>query len=158
MDYNLIKKLVKIVEQSEITDFSVQEGDLKIKISKNGKNNIVNTVVSQPFNEQFNYSQPSHANPISNENKAIVPTDDSSKYHEVLSPIVGTFYRSPSPDSDSYVQVGDNVSVGKVLCIIEAMKLMNEIECDTNGKVIKILVENATAVEYNQPLFLIEKS
>ena len=158
MDYNLIKKLVKIVEQSEITDFSVQEGDLKIKISKNGKNNIVNTVVSQPFNEQFNYSQPAQANPISIENKAIIPTDDSSRYHEVLSPIVGTFYRAPSPDSNPYVQVGDSVSEGTVLCIIEAMKLMNEIECDESGKIIKILVENATAVEYNQPLFLIEKN
>jgi len=158
MDYNLIKKLVKIVEQSEITDFSVQEGDLKIKISKNGKNHFVNTMVSQPFNDQVNYSQSSQSNPIINENKAIVPTEENLKYHEVLSPIVGTFYRAPSPDSDSYVQVGDSVTVGAVLCIVEAMKLMNEIECDTNGKVVKILVENATAVEYNQPLFLIEKS
>ena len=106
----------------------------------------------------MNYSQSSQSNPIINENKAIVPTEENLKYHEVLSPIVGTFYRAPSPDSDSYVQVGDSVIVGAVLCIVEAMKLMNEIECDTNGKVVKILVENATAVEYNQPLFLIEKS
>jgi acetyl-CoA carboxylase biotin carboxyl carrier protein len=69
---------------------------------------------------------------------------------------VGTFYRAPSPDADPYIQIGDSVSPGSVLCIVEAMKLMNEIECDATGKVVKILVENATPVEYNQPLFLIE--
>ncbi|GBD89327.1 biotin carboxyl carrier protein of acetyl-CoA carboxylase [bacterium BMS3Abin04] len=77
--------------------------------------------------------------------------------HEIRSPIVGTFYRAPAPDADTYVQVGDRLSEGSVLCIVEAMKLMNEIESDVSGKVVKILVENATPVEYNQPLFLIEK-
>lgn len=156
MDYNLIKKLVQIVEQSEITDFAVQEGDLKIKISKSGKNQIVNTVVSQPYHENVITTQIPNSSP-NNETKHVEPAKNP-KLHEVLSPIVGTFYRSPSPDSDAYVQVGDSVSVGKVLCIVEAMKLMNEIESDTNGKIVKILVENATAVEYNQPLFLIEKN
>ena len=77
---------------------------------------------------------------------------------EVKSPMVGTFYRSPSPEADVYVNVGSLVSPGSVLCIIEAMKLMNEIESEVSGKVVKILVENAQPVEYNQPLFLIEKS
>ena len=71
---------------------------------------------------------------------------------------MGTFYRAPAPDADPYVQVGDQVSTGTTLCIVEAMKLMNEIECDANGKIVKILVDNATPVEYNQPLFVIEKS
>jgi len=158
MDYNLIKKLVKIVEQSEITDFSVQEGDLKIKISKNGRNHIVNTIGSQPYPEQMYSTQVSQANTTVSESITVENLVDNSKFHEVLSPIVGTFYRAPSPDSNPYVQVGDSVSEGTVLCIIEAMKLMNEIECDESGKIIKILVENATAVEYNQPLFLIEKN
>ncbi len=78
--------------------------------------------------------------------------------HEIKSPIVGTFYRAPAPDADAYVQVGDSISTGSVLCIVEAMKLMNEIETDVSGKVIKILVENGKPVEYNQPLFLIQTS
>ena len=77
---------------------------------------------------------------------------------EVHSPMVGTFYRAPSPDADPYVEVGQSVSVGQTLCIVEAMKLMNEIEAEISGKIVKILVENAQPVEYNQPLFLIEKS
>ena len=82
----------------------------------------------------------------------------SDNLFEVKSPMVGTFYRSPSPDADAYVSVGNDVSPGTVLCIIEAMKLMNEIESEISGKIVKILVENAQPVEYNQPLFLIEKN
>ena len=158
MDYNLIKKLVKVVEDSNITEFSVQEGDLKIKISKNGKQEVVNTVISQPVAQGIPQPQaPTMQNSVESNNSA--PTEDvsDSNLHEVRSPIVGTFYRAPSPESDPYVQVGDTVSEGSVLCIVEAMKLMNEIESDANGKIVKILVENATAVEYNQPLFLVEK-
>jgi len=157
MDYNLIKKLVKVVEQSEITEFSIQEGDLKIKISKNGKQPIVNTMLSQPMVAQENMSQPVQQQAVAAPNATEVVSENSN-LHEVRSPIVGTFYRAPSPDSDAYVQVGDSVAEGSVLCIVEAMKLMNEIECDASGKIVKILVENATAIEYNQPLFLIEKS
>ena len=157
MDYNLIKKLVKVVEQSDITEFSIQEGDLKIKISKNGKQQAVNTVLSQPMVAQENIIQPLQQQVAVGTNASDV-VEDNSNLHEVLSPIVGTFYRAPSPDSDAYVQVGDSVAEGSVLCIVEAMKLMNEIESDASGKIVKILVDNATAIEYNQPLFLIEKS
>ena len=155
MDINLLKKLIKMVEQSEITEFSVQEGDLKVRISKNSRQAA--NVQIQPVTE---FSRPTTiTNPI---NEAVpIPTSSSveqseSKYHQIKSPIVGTFYRSPAPDADPYIQIGDNVSAGSVLCIVEAMKLMNEIECDVSGKIVKILVENATPVEYNQPLFLIE--
>ena len=158
MDYNLIKKLIKVVEQSDIAAFSIQEGDLKIKISKNGKQQIVNTVVSQPAVGQVNEVQPVMAQADTTPSETLAGDNTDSNLHEVRSPIVGTFYRSPSPDSDAFVQVGDSVSEGSVLCIVEAMKLMNEIETDVSGKIVKILVENATAVEYNQPLFLIEKS
>ena len=82
----------------------------------------------------------------------------SSNVHEVRSPMVGTFYRAPSPDADPFVNVGDSIGAGKVLCIVEAMKLMNEIESEISGKVVKILVEDAQAVEYDQPLFLVELS
>ena len=83
-------------------------------------------------------------------------TESDSSLHVIKSPIVGTFYRAPAPDADAYVQVGDTVSAGSVLCIIEAMKLMNEIESDVEGKIVKILVENGKPVEYNQPLFMIQ--
>lgn len=157
MDYNLIKKLVKVVEQSDITEFSIQEGDLKIKISKNGNQQIVNTVVSQPAMENVNAVQPFVAQVETTQSETVSGESTNANLHEVRSPIVGTFYLAPSPDADAYVQVGDSVSDGSVLCIVEAMKLMNEIESDAGGKIVKILVENATAVEYNQPLFLIEK-
>ncbi len=156
MDYNLIKKLVKVIEQSDIAELSVQEGDLKIKISKNSKQAMVSTVVSQPV------VQPTQVLPAVPEANSSVESKAeeavNSNLHEVRSPIVGTFYRAPSPDADAYAQVGDTVSEGSVLCIVEAMKLMNEIESDVNGKIVEILVENATAVEYNQPLFLVEKN
>ncbi|MEN8192718.1 MAG: acetyl-CoA carboxylase biotin carboxyl carrier protein [Bacteroidota bacterium] len=156
MDINLLKRLVKVVEQSDITEFSVQEGDLKIKISKNSKQ-LMNTVISQPSNPVS--VQTAEQSVVSEQPVQTAKAEElNDNYHEVRSPIVGTFYRAPAPDADSYVQVGDTVSVGSVLCIIEAMKLMNEIESDVDGKIVKILVENATPVEYNQPLFLVEKN
>ena len=98
-------------------------------------------------------SQPSSA---SAEVRTQVPTETKSKYHEIKSPIVGTFYRSPSPDADPFVQVGDTISQGTVLCIIEAMKLFNEIESEISGTIVKIMVEDASPVEYDQVLFLVE--
>jgi acetyl-CoA carboxylase biotin carboxyl carrier protein len=154
MDINLIKKLIKIVEQSEVTEFSVQEGELKIKISKNSHQTSVQ-LQSVPVET---VRQTVHI-PQSSETVSVVHSEPAkSNYHEIRSPIVGTFYRAPSPDADAYVQVGDSISQGTVLCIVEAMKLMNEIESDCSGKIVKILVENATPVEYNQPLFLVEKN
>lgn len=153
MDINLLKKLIKVVENSDITDFQVQEGDLKVKISK--QNNSVSHFVTQP---QVSVNPaPALVTPEPVAQKETVDKADSN-LHEILSPIVGTFYRSPAPDADLYVNEGDNITQGTVLCIVEAMKLMNEIEADVSGKIVKILVDNATPVEYNQPLFLIEKS
>jgi len=157
MDINLIKKLIKIVEQSEITEFSVQEGDLKVKISKNS--NHIPQVSFQPvsdFSKPVSVHQESSVQTAEIQKNTPVQENAKSNLHEIKSPIVGTFYRAPAPDADPYVQVGDIVAPGTVLCIVEAMKLMNEIECDISGKIVKILVENATPVEYNQPLFLVE--
>jgi acetyl-CoA carboxylase biotin carboxyl carrier protein len=150
MDLNLIKKLIRIVEQSEISDLSVEEGELKVSISKGSKNpNIV-------------YQNAPYAPvPVQKENiGAVLPAAGSElkeNQYEIKSPIVGTFYQASSPDAEPFVKVGDQVKAGSVLCIVEAMKLMNEIESDVNGRVVKILVDNASPVEYNQPLFLIEK-
>jgi len=157
MDINLIKKLIKIVEQSEITEFSVQEGDLKIKISKNSYSKTQAVFQQMPAVIPEITANVPVTSTTQEEPKLLEPKEEKkSNLHEIRSPIVGTFYRAPAPDADPYVQVGDIVSPGTVLCIVEAMKLMNEIESDVSGKVVKILVENATPVEYNQPLFLIE--
>lgn len=159
MDINLIKRLIRIVEKSEITDFSVQEGDLKLRISKN--NSFAQPMSNVVFTQQGSAQQASSPSTqeAAKEQKEAKPVESAGdqNIHEVRSPIVGTFYRAPAPDADPYIQIGDQVTQGSVLCIVEAMKLMNEIECDVAGKIIKILVDNATPVEYNQPLFLIQK-
>jgi acetyl-CoA carboxylase biotin carboxyl carrier protein len=155
MDINEIKKLIKVFENANVTELSIQEGDLKIKISKNGTSGG-NQVYAQPLHLES--SSVPQVSPVSQSTAQATESSADENYHIINSPIVGTFYRAPGPDADPYVQAGDNVSNGSVLCIVEAMKLMNEIECDVSGKIIQILVENGTPVEYNQPLFKIEKS
>lgn len=152
MDINEIKKLIKVFESAKVTELSIQEGDLKIKISKNGNPSNVGYIQQNiPLELPAVNSQAS-----SGESVNVAPVEDNS--HIIKSPIVGTFYRSPAPDADPYCQIGDQVSPGSVLCIVEAMKLMNEIECDLSGKILQILVEDGTPVEFGQPLFKIEKS
>ncbi len=154
MDLNLIKRLIKVVEKSDITEFSISEGDVKIKISKNN-GQVSQVVTSVPVQAQAPIAAPQPAAPKPAEAQPAAEKQQDENLHEVRSPIVGTFYRAPAPDADPYVKVGDHVSPGTVLCIVEAMKLMNEIESDVSGTVEQILVENATPVEYNQPLFVI---
>jgi acetyl-CoA carboxylase biotin carboxyl carrier protein len=160
MDLNLIKRLVKIVDSSGVTDLEIVEDGVKIKIAKKIRSSqMISTV---PVTEA-DVKQVIPAAPLPNKTEvALEPAKEEEKIplnvHEIRSPIVGTFYRSPSPDDDPFVQVGAEVSPGTVLCIVEAMKLMNEIEADVNGKIVKILAENGKPVEYNQPLFLIELS
>ena len=156
MDLDLIKKLVKIVDNSSVTDLEIDENGLKIKIAKKNRQTQVITQPQIPVTTSQPVIQPAES-PIKEvvEKKPEVEAAPAN-VHEIRSPIVGTFYRAPAPDADSYVQVGTVVSPGSVLCIVEAMKLMNEIESDVSGKVTKILVENGKPVEYNQPLFLIE--
>lgn len=154
MDLNLIKKLIKILEASEVTDLEIEENGTRVKLAK--KVRVMQAVsfaqspMAAPVNQQTSVSV------SKTEDKRAV--DEHVGLHEIKSPIVGTFYRAPAPDADAYIQVGDSINVGSVLCIVEAMKLMNEIESDVSGRVIKILVENGKPVEYNQPLFLIQTS
>ena len=150
MDLAYLKKLVKIVEQSRVDEIEVEEEGLRIRVARNSHTNssIAHTTTPPPA--------PSPPNAVDTAVTPAVPVVPEVKYHEVKSPIVGTFYRAPAPDADEYVQVGQTVQPKTVLCIIEAMKLMNEIECDVAGRIVKILVENGQPVEYNQILFLIE--
>ena len=151
MDLNLIKRLVKIVDTSGITDLEIEENGIRVKIAKKIRQA---QVVAEP---QVS-AQTVQAEVKVEEKPEQVEETIPANLHEIRSPIVGTFYRAPSPDADDYAEIGDEVSPGTVLCIVEAMKLMNEIEADVSGKIIKILVENGKPVEYNQPLFLIETS
>lgn len=151
MDLNLIKKLVKLIETSEVTDLEIEENGTRIRVAK--KIRVANTPLHAP---QYSVPAPQIHTEVRELKAAPREEETSTGLHEIKSPIVGTFYRAPAPDADSYVQVGDMVSQGSVLCIVEAMKLMNEIESDVNGKIVKVLVENGKPVEYNQPLFLIQ--
>jgi acetyl-CoA carboxylase biotin carboxyl carrier protein len=164
MDLKDIRQIIKIVESSNISEFELEEGGTKVKILKNTRTNVMPVsdvqVVRTPTPQSA--IQPS-VNTTVAESIPKVPAVEpesviSDNSVEVRSPMVGTFYRAPSPDADPYVEVGQTVSVGQTLCIVEAMKLMNEIEAEISGTILKILVENAQPVEYNQPLFLIEKS
>ncbi len=153
MDLKEIRQLIKMVESSDISQFEIQEEGKKLKITKNSHSSaqVVQHTVAPPAPAA---AAPAPAAP---EQAAPAPAKKDNVV-EVLSPMVGTFYRSPSPDSDPYTDVGKTVKAGDVLCIVEAMKLMNEIESEVSGKVVEICVENGEPVEYNQVLFRVEKA
>jgi len=165
-DLNYIKKLIKIIEGSNVNELEIEEEGTKLRVvkSKPSDNQPPQILTYAPPIQQYqpqvstsNQLQTHAEQTIKGEKKEEVQ-DSGKKLLEVRSPIVGTFYRAPSPNADPYVQVGQQVSKGAVLCIIEAMKLMNEIESDYSGKIVKIHVENAQPVEYNQLLFSVEPS
>lgn len=160
MDLNYVKKLIKILATSAIDEIEIEEEGKRIRISKNTHNNVATVQQSGVPQDII----PLSSSPAAPQTATLGPTPPSvvseakpeKKYHEIKSPIVGTFYRAPAPDADPYVEVGQVVQQGSVLCIIEAMKLMNEIESDSAGRVVKVHVENGQPVEYNQVLFSIE--
>jgi len=155
MELSYIRKIIKLVENSEVDEIEIEEEGKKIRVAK-----------SKPFPANYQIPLPAQyppAPPAAPAPAAAAPPAEQKpkpekQYHEVKSPIVGTFYRAPSPDAEPYVEAGQQIKEGDVLCIVEAMKLMNEIESDIAGKVVKIMVENAKPVEYNQVLFLIDPS
>lgn len=144
MDLDLVKKVIKIAEEADISGLAVQQGDFRVEVKREKGGHMI---VSQPAQHQAS-SAAATSKPKEEEEEGIVV---------ITAPMVGTFYRSPSPDSSAYVEVGDKVEPGKTVCIIEAMKLFNEIESEMRGEVAKILVENGQPVEYGQKLFLIRK-
>ena len=157
MDLDLIKKLVKIIDSSGVTDLELEENGLKIKIAKKIRSAQVITQAQIPVASAQPVIQPTASTADETAKQKSEAEAVATNLHEIRSPIVGTFYRAPAPDADSYIQVGSDVSPGSVLCIVEAMKLMNEIESEYSGKIVEILVENAQPVEFNQVLFLLEK-
>lgn len=151
MDLRKLKKLIDLVEESGIAELEITEGEEKVKIVKSG---AVATVAVAPAPPPPAAPAPAVAVALPGP-AAPEPASPAPDGHPVKSPMVGTFYRTPSPDAKPFVEVGQAVKEGQIICIIEAMKLMNEIECDKTGTVKAILVENGQPVEYGQPLFII---
>src|SRR3954469_20264425 len=164
MDFKQIQELIKIVNRSNIGELRIEEGDFKIIIKQ--KEEPVPVYTSGAPVQSFlpappPVQQPSIANqPAATNNSANAP--EAAKPAENLitikSPMIGTFYRSSGPEKPAFVSVGDEVTVGKTVCIIEAMKLFNEIEAEVKGTIVKVMVEDASPVEYDQPLFLVDPS
>ncbi len=171
MDFKEIQELIKLINKSNLTEFKMEKGDFKISIrtKKFGKMMsqpilqaqpqmvpIQTAQMQQPAASQGSSSTKEEAAASDNQTNGETSTGAKDNYVAVKSPIVGTFYRSASPDKPPYIKVGDTVGVGDVVCIVEAMKLFNEIESEVSGKVVKIIAEDATPVEYDQVLFLID--
>ena len=147
IDVEILQQALKIMKENDLVEFIYEQKDLKIGLKKATQAQLV-----QP---NFINQTPSVAQPVAPETKPEKLKEDENLYI-VKSPMVGTFYRAPSPDSPPFVNIGDVVDQGKTLCIIEAMKLFNEIESEVSGTVVKVLVENSSPVEYDQVLFVVE--
>ena len=158
MDLKEIQNLIKFVAKSGTSEVKLETDDFKITI-KTGPtgNTTVQQLVAAPIVQGPTASAPlevAQTQPVS----AAAPVVEDSKYITVKSPIIGTFYRRPSPDKPLFVEVGHSISEGDVLCMIEAMKLFNEIESEITGTIVKILVDDSSPVEFDQPLFLVDPS
>jgi len=153
MDVRKVKKLIELIESSDIAELEIVEGEESVRISRNSSQTVYTAapavaapapIAAPPSNDGINHSSPGTEEP------------DLPQGETMDAPMVGTFYAAASPTSDPFVKVGDSVSVGDTLCIIEAMKMLNQIESDKSGTIKAILVDNETPVEFGQPLFVIE--
>lgn len=159
MDFKQIQELIKIVNKSNIGELSIEEKDFKITIRQ--KEEPVQNFLTAPAPSYSALPPAPVAVPAVGAGPAEIkaPTiNKTDNFITIKSPMIGTFYRRPSPDKPIFVEIGDEVSPGKVVCIIEAMKLFNEIESEISGKIVKVLIEDASPVEYDQPLFLVDPS
>ncbi len=163
IDLDQIRELLSVVSSTDVTELTIEFGDQRITVKKSPpvvagsevKPIVVKTDSVVPTALPKLASPPSE---MAKKEEPAAPQLEESRngYIEITSPMVGTFYRSPSPDAAAFVQVGDRVAVGQTVCIIEAMKLMNDMPAEVAGKVVKIMVDNGTTVEYGQPLFLVD--
>jgi acetyl-CoA carboxylase biotin carboxyl carrier protein len=166
MDFKSIQEILRFVSKSELTEVEIEQKDFKLKVKRQLPDvHMVQAPYAAPALMQAPMQAMPMPAPVSAPVSAPAAGDSTSasaesgkNLFEYRSPIIGTFYRASGPDKDVFVKVGDMVRKGQVLCIIEAMKLFNEIESEVEGKIVKILVENSQPVEYDQPLFLIELS
>lgn len=157
MDIRKVKKLIELLEQSDVSEIEIHEGEESVRISRNGSGSqpmFIQTGMPQGFMPPA-VAPAAPAAPAHAAGSSGGLAGDTPEENLVRSPMVGTFYRSPSPGSKPFVEEGQAVKVGDTLCIIEAMKILNQIECERAGTVKRILVENGQPVEYNQPIFVI---
>ncbi len=159
MDLKEIQNLIKFVAKSGASEVKLEMDDVKITI-RTGSDNDTTIVQQVPMHAAPVVQQqaPAPAAPAAPAEQAPAPANDDSKYVTIKSPIIGTFYRKPSPDKPVFVEVGTDIKEGDVLCVIEAMKLFNEIESEVSGKIVKVLVDDSSPVEFDQPLFLVDPS
>ena len=159
MDLKEIQNLIKFVANSGVAEVKLEMDDVKITIRTTLEGNVTETTYVQQMPSQATLPQaaaPQQIAPVAAAPE--VPVVENAHYITIKSPIIGTFYRKPSPDKPMFVEVGKTISKGDVLCVIEAMKLFNEIESEVSGKIVKILVDDMSPVEFDQPLFLVDPS
>lgn len=162
MELKEIKELIKLVSEAGVSEVDVERGDFKLSIKKTEEKTMVvqaaPQLVAAPVALPVTAPAPPPSIPVEHMSAPASKTESpvGSNLITIKSPMIGTFYKSASPEKPAFVQVGDEIKPGKVLCIVEAMKLFNEIESEVSGKIVKVLVENASPVEYDQPLFLVE--
>ncbi len=162
MEFKQIQELIKAINKSNISELSIEEGEFKITIKQAQTVSETQFVAIQAPSPAIQQVLPQAAAPVAIPAAAPATpsqpaaTADNGNLITIKSPMIGTFYRSPSPDKPSFVNVGDDIKHGQVLCIVEAMKLFNEIESEVSGKIVKVLIDDASPVEYDQPLFLVE--
>lgn len=172
MNFKEIQDLIKLINKTNLSEFKMKDGEFELTIRtdeyhKSKVNPTTQQVISVPAAIPPTYvppvsgvsDAPPAAIPQAEEASAPAPAsakEDSNNYVEIKSPIVGTFYRSPSPEKPPYIKVGDRIEAGSVVCIVEAMKLFNEIESEIGGTIVKVLIEDSSPVEYDQPLFLVD--
>ncbi|WP_442264487.1 acetyl-CoA carboxylase biotin carboxyl carrier protein [Tenacibaculum sp. ZS6-P6] len=163
MDIKEIQNLIKFVAKSGASEVKLEMDDVKITIKTGSdapETKIIQAAAPLAAAPQVVATQPVVAQPVAEAATPAAPakSDDDSKYVTIKSPIIGTLYRKPSPDKPVFVEVGDEIKAGDTVCIIEAMKLFNEIESEISGKIVKVLVDDSTPVEFDQPLFLVDPS
>jgi len=152
MDIRKVKKLIELLEESNLAELEITEGEESVRISRQSQGSAVHYAVPPMPVAGVALAAPA----ASAGAPATAPASTEPPGHKVLSPMVGTYYQAPAPDSPAFVKIGDQVKVGDTLCIIEAMKMMNQIEADVAGKVVAALAKNGEPVEFGQPLFIIE--
>lgn len=157
-----IRDLIDFISKSGLDEVNIETEEFKIAVKKNS--GVASSTVEQKTTtvpasaEGNNNVMPSSSTEVVAQPAAPRPAEEKTKYAEIKSPMIGTFYESPNPDSEAFVKEGDYVKAGQTVCIIEAMKLFNEIESEVSGKIVKILVDNSSPVEFDQPLFLVDPS
>jgi len=162
MDLKEIQNLIKFVAKSGASEVKLEMDDIKITIRTGTEGKEPTYIQQYPMGAQMQQQMPMQQQqtpaPEAPAPTGEQPADDDSKFIIVKSPIIGTFYRKPSPDKPVFIEIGDTIKEGDVLCVIEAMKLFNEIESEVSGKIVKVLVEDSSPVEFDQPLFLVDPS